>query len=45
MVSTDPALAVGTLLPAHPPASPASGYDLLPCAGTPFALAVETDGS
>ena len=45
MVSTDPTLAVGTLLPEHPPAPGASEYRLLPCAGTPFALAVETDAS
>jgi hypothetical protein len=45
MVSTDPTLAAGTLLPDHPPAPGAGLYQLLPCAGTPFALAVETDAS
>jgi hypothetical protein len=45
MVSTDPTLAAGTLLPAHPPSSAEGRYELLPCAGTPFALAVEADDS
>jgi hypothetical protein len=45
MVSTDPTLAVGTLLPAHPDPAGVGRYQLLPCAGTPFALAIETDPS
>ena len=45
MVSTDPTLAVGTLLPDHPPATGAGRYQLLACAGTPFALAFEEDAS
>jgi hypothetical protein len=45
MVSTDPTLAAGTLLPGHPPAPGADRYRLVPCAGTPFALAVETGAS
>ncbi len=45
MVSTDPTLAVGTLLPGHPSTPGASRYRLLPCVGTPFALAVDDDAS
>ena len=44
MVSTDPTLAVGSILPVTPDERAESGhYDLVACPGTPFALAVDTE--